>query len=138
MQKTPLWKHFSAFLYDIFPILGVFLLTSLAILLIRNGIELERFTPWFMILLFSELAFYYIYSWKKGGQTIGMKAWKIKIVPNQKNQMSLSWNQALTRFLTGMLSTVLIGGGLFWKLFNKTNQSWMDLASDSQTVTVEE
>ena len=133
MLITPAWKHFAAFLYDIFPVLGIFLLTSLAVLLFRNGEELERYNPWFIALLVSELFLYYIYSWKKGGQTLGMRAWKFKISPNNPNQSTLTWAQASIRMLVGVISTLLGGAGLFWKLFSTENKSWMDLVSDSNT-----
>lgn len=137
-MKTPVWKLFAAFLYDIFPVLGIFLLTSLLVLLFRNGVEVERFSPWFIFILVAELGFYYIYSWKKGGQTLGMRAWKFKIIPNRANQRTISWHQASTRFVVGIFSTLLIGAGFFWKLLSKDNQSWMDLVSNSKTIMLDE
>jgi len=133
MSKTPVWKHFAAFLYDIFPVAGIFIMTSLVVLVVRQGVEVERFSPWFTVLLLSELVLYYVYSWKVGGQTLGMRAWKIKIIPNNSNQNQLTWNQALLRFLIGLLSTVLIGLGVFWKIFSASKKSWMDLISLSET-----
>ena len=136
MNNTPLWKHFAAFLYDIFPLLGLFILTSLIVAIIRKGNIVAQHTLWFDILIFSEMAMYYIYSWKTGGQTIGMRAWKFKILPNGE-QANLTWSQSLLRFIIGIVSTLLFGLGLFWKLISKKNQSWMDLASASNTINVE-
>jgi len=130
MQKTPLWKHFAAFIYDIFPILGVFILTSFVIVLIRNGEEVKPHTLWFDLILIAELTFYYTYSWKVGGQTLGMRAWKFKIIPNQQ-QSTMTWNQTSLRFLIGIISTLLLGSGLFWKLISKNKNTWMDLVSQS-------
>ncbi len=137
MPITPIWKHFAAFLYDIFPLLGVFLATSLVVLVARGGIPVERFSPWFTALLLFEFAGYYIYSWKVGGQTLGMRAWKMKIIPNTEAQVTLTWGQASFRLLVGIISTCLLGLGLFWKLFSKNNTSWMDLASSSITKSLD-
>lgn len=137
MPTTPIWKHFAAFLYDVFPLLGVFLATSLVVLLAREGIPVERYSPWFTALLLFEFAGYYVYSWKVGGQTLGMRAWKMKIFPNTKNQDTLTWGQASFRLLIGTVSTCLFGLGLFWKLFSKNHESWMDLASHSTTKTLD-
>ena len=133
MSKTPIWKHFAAFIYDVFPVVGIFILTSLVVLVARNGVEVERFSPWFTILLLSEFSLYYIYSWKIGGQTLGMRAWKIKIIPNNNSQNQLTWGQATLRFLIGILSTVLLGLGVFWKKLSRSKKSWMDLVSRSET-----
>jgi uncharacterized RDD family membrane protein YckC len=132
MSQTPIWKHFAAFIYDVFPILGIFLLTSLFVALVRKGDIVEPHTFWFSFLIFFELAGYYIYSWKVGGQTLGMRAWKMKIIPNQVNQATLTWTQAFLRFMVGMVSFLLLGSGLFWKFFTKNNHSWMDNISHSQ------
>ncbi len=134
MKPTPIYKHIFAFVYDIFPVVGMLLLTSFAVLLLRNGQEVPRNTWWFDVLLGMEIAFYYIYSWKIGGQTLGMRAWKMKIIPNDKQQRTLTWWQAIGRFAIGIVSC--IGGiGVFWKLFSHDNLTWMDKVSDSQTLT---
>jgi len=136
MRKTPVFKHIAAFIYDIFPVIGIVLLTSFVVLLIRNGHEVERNTLWFNFLLFSEITLYYVYSWKIGGQTLGMRAWKMKIIPNDKNMPTLSWAQSFVRFFVGIISC--FGGiGIFWKLFSKDKLTWMDSASKSQTLLVD-
>ncbi len=137
MPITTIWKHFAAFLYDVFPLLGVFLMTSLIVLVVRGGVPVERYSPWFTALLFFEFSAYFIYSWKIGGQTLGMRAWKMKIFPKNNQQYTLTWKQATLRLFVGIISTALLGLGLFWKLFSKDNQSWMDIVSHSDTKTLD-
>ncbi|MFK8013145.1 MAG: RDD family protein [Marinicellaceae bacterium] len=136
MTKTPIWKHFAAFIYDVFPIAGLLIVTSMIVLILRGGVEVERFSSWFSLLLLSEIALYYVYSWKIGGQTLGMRAWKIKIIPTDINQNQISWNQATLRFVAGLLSTLLVGLGLFWKILSPSKKSWMDLISQSETTHI--
>jgi uncharacterized RDD family membrane protein YckC len=133
MSKTNVLKHIAAFVYDVFPVIGILIVTSGITLILRTGDEVQAHTWWFQVFIFCEIALYYIYFWKVGGQTIGMKAWKIHIKPNNENQQHLSWKQASTRFLVGIFSTALLGLGLFWKFFSKEDKSWMDLSSDSHT-----
>lgn len=132
MTPTPIWKHFAAFVYDIFPVLGILLLTNLFVLFLRSGVEVPAHTLWFQLLVFFEIYFYFAYSWKAGGQTLGMRAWKIKVI--NANGKPFSYAQAGIRFLLGTLSTLLLGLGLFWKFFSKEGKSWMDIASQSITV----
>ena len=134
MSKTSIWKHLAAFLYDLFPILGIFLITSLIVMLIKKGTIVDRHTLWFDTLILIEFVLYYTYSWKVGGQTLGMRAWKIKIVPKNVNQTNLSWSQSFARLIAGILSTILFGSGLFWKLVSKNKLSWMDVLSQSKTI----
>jgi len=132
MLKPSVFKLIAAFIYDLFPIVGIFLLTSLMVALVRNGNIVKPHTLWFDLLLLAELAFYYIYSWKVGGQTLGMRAWKLKIKPNNLTQRTLSWNQASIRLVVGVISTALLGLGIYWKFFNKDKKSWMDMVSQSR------
>jgi len=133
MIKTPVWKHFAAFIYDIFPLVGIFILTSFIVMAFKSGEIVEPHNLWFGLLLLTEIIFYYVYSWKKGGQTLGMRAWKMVIVPNHASQSHLTWTQAFIRLFAGTFSTLLLGIGLFWKPFSKNSLSWMDIVSDSET-----
>lgn len=134
MRTTSPLKHFAAFIYDLFPVVGLFILTSLIVLIIRKGEIVDQHTLWFDLLIFTEMTFYFVYSWKVGGQTLGMRAWKMKIVSAEGQ---LTWVQAFIRYFVGIVSTLLLGLGLFWKLFSKDNSSWMDILSRSKTITIE-
>ncbi len=132
MNQSKLWKHLAALTYDIFPILGIFLSTSLLLVLIRQGQEIEPRTLWFQLLLFFEVFFYFAYSWKRGGQTLGMRAWKIGI----ENYQTMNWPEASVRFFVGILSTVLLGLGLWVKHWRKDKKTWMDLVCHRSVIDV--
>lgn len=122
MKKSKLWKHVAALAYDIFPILGLFLVTSLILVLIRQGEEVQPRTFWFQLILFVEVFLYFTYSWKQGGQTLGMRAWKIGI----QDYHTMSWLEATARFFVGVLSTLLLGLGLWSRKFHSQKMTWMD------------
>ena len=136
MPKTNTLKHLAAFVYDLFPVIGILIVTSGITLIFRGGEGVKAYTVWFQALIICEIALYYIYFWKIGGQTIGMKAWKIKIQSNDSSLFQITWQQAFMRFLIGLVSTALLGLGLFWKLTSKNNSSWMDKVSSSHTINV--
>jgi len=122
MKKSKLWKHVAALLYDIFPILGIFLITSLFLVLLRGGEEVKPGTIWLQLLLLAEVYLYFTYSWIKGGQTLGMRAWKLGI----QNHHTMSWAQGTLRFIIGLVSTVLLGAGLWARKFDPQGMTWMD------------
>lgn len=132
MKKSQLWKHVAALIYDIFPILALFLTTSLFLLMFRQGDEVQPRTFWLQALLFAELFLYFAYSWKKGGQTLGMRAWKIRI----ENHHLLNWKDVSLRFIAGILSTLLLGAGLWFRKINVKQWTWMDYAC--QQVVIDE
>ncbi|MCX7544099.1 RDD family protein [Marinicella gelatinilytica] len=132
MPISTTWRHLAAFIYDLFPIIGLWLITSVVIVLIRGGDEVPPGTLWFQLLLTAELVFYFVFSWLKGGQTLGMRAWKIGI---EDFQTMTLW-QSLARFLVGLVSTALLGAGLWYKKINAAGLSWMDMISGHRTVNV--
>lgn len=132
MPISTTWRHVAAFIYDLFPIIGLWLITSVVVVLLRGGNEVPPGTLWFQLLLGAECVFYFVFSWKKGGQTLGMRAWKIGI----DNYQTMSWWQTMARFFVGLLSTLLLGAGLWYKKLNKKRLSWMDMVSGHHTINV--
>mgnify|MGYP001061603971 CR=1 FL=1 len=66
-------------------------------------------------------------NWKGIGQTLGMRAWRIRLVSS--NDLAVSWPRCLLRFLVGLVSLGLIGLGIFWALLDSRNRCWHDLAA---------
>jgi len=123
-RHSQLWKHLAALVYDIFPILAIWLITSLLFVMFRGGEEIKPETIWFQLLLLAEVWLYFTYSWKKGGQTLGMRAWKLGI----EKYNELTWPQVSLRFIAGLISTVLLGLGLWSRMWHRQHMTWMDLA----------
>ncbi|MFC3193111.1 RDD family protein [Marinicella sediminis] len=129
-RHSQLWKHLAALVYDIFPILAIWLITSLIFVMFRGGEEIKPETLWFQIILLAEVYFYFAYSWKTGGQTLGMRAWKLGI----EHHRELSWPQVSLRFMAGVISTLLLGMGLWHRIWQKDQKTWMDLACQQRVV----
>jgi len=81
------------------------------------------FTFWLLLVCFIYLAA----CWRYGGMTVGMRAWRVRIVSQEGE--TISWVACLLRFLTGVLSVTALGLGVFWALLDKKGRCWHDLAS---------
>lgn len=75
---------------------------------------------------------YFGWFWTHGGQSLGMKTWRLKIVTNDGGPTG--WGQALARFLVAILSWLCVGLGFIWILVNKDGKAWHDLASATRVV----
>lgn len=83
--------------------------------------------------------FYFAYSWRRGGQTIGMKTWRIRVQSantSTQDPIQLSWKQCLIRYLVAIFSWLTAGLGFFWTLFDAKHRSWHDIASTTQLVVL--
>jgi len=83
--------------------------------------------------------FYFGYSWRRGGQTIGMKAWRIRAQSARTGSteyIQLSWKQCLIRYLVAIVSWFPAGLGFIWTLFDSKHRSWHDMASSTRLVVL--
>ncbi len=133
---APLWRRLLAALYDLLPLAGLLMIaTALAVLLTRVLVPVERVdlvlrSGWPHVLLQLWLGLltllYYVYSWRRGGQTIGMRAWKIAV---RADSGALSWRSALVRALVGLFLP-----GLLWCLFDPQRRALHDRVAGTVVV----
>lgn len=74
---------------------------------------------------------YFAISWRKG-QTLGMKAWRIRLVSQQP---VIGWVATLVRFVVAIASLFCFGLGFIWSLFHPCRATWHDLASGTFLIT---
>ena len=72
--------------------------------------------------------------WVHGGQTIGMRAWRIRLV--QDNGTPVGWRQAAVRFLSALLSWAALGLGFLWVIVDSSNRAWHDYLSKTHLILV--
>lgn len=125
---APLWRRLAAGLYDLFPLAGVVMVgTALLLLLTQRGIEPG--TWWYQAYLVLLAFAYYGYSWRRGGATIGMKAWRLQV--RSVAGGALSWRTVAVRFAVSLLALAALGAGLFAALFDGRRRMWHDVAADT-------
>lgn len=79
---------------------------------------------------FSFLAFF----WMRGGMTLGMQAWRLRVQTTAGEAIGL--RQSLLRYLVGCLGWAAFGLGHLWVLFDGERRSWADLASGTRIVVL--
>jgi len=70
-----------------------------------NGEAIANNNLIFNLLLFFISYLYFVWHWLNGGRTLGMRAWHIKLINREMDQMS--WRNATARFLSGPAFTCL-------------------------------
>lgn len=78
---------------------------------------------------------FHIWFWTHGGQTLGMRAWRIRLF--SADGKPVSFRQALVRYLVAILSLAALGLGFLWVLFDPQKRAWHDLASGTRLVLVD-
>ena len=127
-----------AALYDVLPMLALwFVATMLALALTGGALDVQRLPHKLLVqaLLLAVTGAYFVVSWRRGGQTIGMRAWRLRVVSSDGK--SLDARQALVRFGVALLSLGAFGLGFCWALFDAHNRTWHDMAAGTVLVRLE-
>jgi uncharacterized RDD family membrane protein YckC len=121
-------RRFAAMLYDAFLVVALWMITTtLLVSLLTDGAEAQGL--WFQLILYAELAAFYIFFWHLKGQTLGMQVWKIRVLT--RDGETLGYRQCLIRFAMATVSTLALGLGFIWMYFNKERLTLHDIASRS-------
>ena len=130
-EPAGLFRRLMAMLYDLFLLLSVLLFASALALLVTRG-TLDYHHPLFRSYLFIICFSFYAWFWIHGGQTLGMRAWRLRVQRLDGKPITL-W-QALLRFLSAIPSLGVFGLGYLWILVDKKRMAWHDRISESVIV----
>lgn len=129
-QRPSLFRHFAIMAYDLLLLLSVLLVAGFIAVGFNGGEAINSANPFFMIYIIGVCFFFYGWFWTHGGQTLGMRAWKVHLVGQQ--QHDISWLQAGVRFLANIIAWLPFGLGFWWQYLGKDKQSWPDYLSGTR------
>ena len=98
--------------YDLLPLIGLWFVAAVLALAVTGGaLDTHTFTGKLLVQGFALAlsAAYFVVSWTRGGQTIGMRAWKLRVV--DASGAPLRWSQAVLRFAIALVSLAALGAG---------------------------
>lgn len=128
-MPAPLWRRIAALVYDVFPLIGLWMITAF-VYLFAAGRHYDPAHPEWGTRLGLQLALlavtlaYFSISWVRIGQTIGMRAWKLKLLRADGGKVGV-W-PALARFFFALLSLAIVGIGFWWTLFDAQKRTLHD------------
>ena len=130
-----LFRRLFAIFYDSFLLLAILFIVSAIATVLNNGKAVEQgdaLYPVFVILIFSLSYLYFAWFWIHGGQSLGMKTWRIQLQsydPENNSYGKIDWKIATIRFFSAIVSWGVFGLGFLWAFFDKKNRCWHDLIS---------
>ena len=71
--------------------------------------------------------------WTHGGQTLGMRAWRLRLV-SSAGHGAVNWKQSLLRLASACLSVGAFGLGFFWIWIDPKRLTWHDRLSGTQLI----
>jgi uncharacterized RDD family membrane protein YckC len=139
---TPgLMRRLAAILYDAMLLVGLLVVASavvtLPVGLIWGQPAAEGLGGNPLFLLWLELVpfLFFTWFWRRGGQTIGMRAWRLKLVSDNGRPITLG--RAALRFFAALLSWIPCGLGFLWILMDSERLAWHDRLSGTRLLLLE-
>lgn len=135
---APLWRHLLAMVYDSLLIIPLFMAATALWVSIWGPTEnasIQTVPPtlqwlsWSIILLF----FFGLF-WRKSGQTLGMQAWRIKLIAEHGRPPE--WRQVALRLMAASLSLLVFGAGFLWRFVPPGYRYWHDTLSGTRLILV--
>lgn len=143
LPSAGLLRRLAAFVYDAFLLAAIALAYAAAILMVRilttdSAAAQIPFSGWaqvfYLLGLWLSLVLFYIWCWRRTGQTLGMKTWRLRLQSADTNELA-SWRQCWLRCLLAPVSMLSLGLGYLWCL-GKTGQCWHDALSKTDVVVL--
>lgn len=131
-RSTAFPRRFAAVLYDSLLITGMLFPITLILIWIRGGTAFSPGDRLFEgIIALTSWAFH-VWFWTHGGQTLGMKAWGIKI--EDTSGRSVNAATASKHFLLGVLLCLPFGLGWWWSILDPHHRSLQEILSGTRIV----
>ena len=137
LASAGLLRRLAALFYDALLVTALLMFVTGLTLLLTGGRAIAAESPgWWMpgyrLLLIAAFCGYFGISWTRGGQTLGMLAWKIRVV--RDNGTRLRWRDVALRLAAALLSWLPAGLGYLWLLVDRDRLTWHDRLSATRVV----
>jgi len=104
--SASLWRRLAAMVYDGLLMFAVLIVIGATMLPFTKGLGMNPGNPLFTIYVFGAIYLFLGWFWTHGGQTLGMRAWKIRLL--QANDTAVSWRLGLFYYLVSLPSWGLV------------------------------
>jgi len=127
---APVWRQITAMFYDGLLITAMLFIATAILLPFTQGEAIQsRAYPLYLVFL---IFLFYSWFWHKAGQTLGMKAWKIRIITD--DGYNPGWQTSFLRLVFAVISMLCLGLGYWWQWFR--GYTWHDSVSQTRIIYV--
>ena len=132
-EPAGLARRLAAILYDSLLMAAALYAAAIPVVWFQGGAvppDDVRFQAWLAFVAWLYLAV----SWTRGGQTLGMRAWRCRLVTADGGPVG--WGRTVVRFAASIVSWAVLGLGFWWALADRERLAWHDRVSKTRIVVV--
>ncbi|MBF2760055.1 MAG: RDD family protein [Ectothiorhodospiraceae bacterium AqS1] len=117
-------RRLFSLVYDSLLLFATLFAATIPALALTDGEAIRPGNPLFLFYLLSVSYLYFGWCWTRSGQTLGMRAWNLRLVAYPDKP--IGWGLALLRFVAAILSLIPAGLGFLWFVFDSEKRTLHD------------
>lgn len=134
-------RRLLALLYDLLPVLALWFVPGLLFAVgytLAGHAPRENIEPWSLLQWLLWLCCWIVtggyatLSWRRGGQTLGMRPWRLRVVA--ADGQAPGWRAAWLRYAVATLSLAAGGLGFWWAWIDRDHLTWHDRAAGTRVL----
>jgi uncharacterized RDD family membrane protein YckC len=134
-QAPGIGRRLLSLLYESLVLFAIMFFAGLVFYGAANGRLSGDTRHAFQLYLFLVLGIYFVACWSRGGQTLPMQTWKLRLVRGEN--LPVGTGRALLRYVLAWVSLLLLGLGFLWVLLDRDRQFLHDRLAGTRIVTSE-
>ena len=137
LQPASLLRRLAALSYDALLLVGLVFSFTLLVVVVAEalGRPVRPGSVWFQLSVTALVAAFFCGCWVHGGQTLGMRAWRIRVL--RDDGARLTWARAIARFAAALVAALPAGLGFWWSMLDETGRAWHDRWTRTRVVRVD-
>lgn len=133
-EPVGLARRLAAMVYDSLAVTALLFIAGFSVLPFTGGVAVPAGSVWFELYLLALVFMYFGWSWTHGGQTLGMRAWRLYATDLDGHW--LTWAQAGLRFAAAIPSVLVALLGVLWTIVDPQRRALHERLSRSRTLHV--
>jgi uncharacterized RDD family membrane protein YckC len=130
-----MFRRLAAIFYDSLLLFAVLFAATAMLMPFTRGNAINSENILYFAYLTTWSYIFFGWQWTHGGQTLGMRAWKLKLFAF--NLGPVGWALASKRFFLAMLSWLFAGAGFIWAIFDADKLAFHDRYSRTRLYKVD-
>ena len=131
-RAAPLPRRLLGVVYETVLLGAVLLVGTLPFLALTRQLEPAIARPLFQLYLLLVCGVYFVWQWTRGGQTLPMKTWRLRLITREGAPLTLC--HGVFRFLLALGGLALFGVGFAWALVDRDRQFLHDRLAGTRIV----
>jgi uncharacterized RDD family membrane protein YckC len=133
-EVAGLMRRLLSLLYETLLIAALALAAMIPLVVLADGLDPVWQRPLNQACLILVAGLYFTWQWTKGGQTLAMKTWHLKLITREG--MPLTPGHSIRRFAFALAGLALGGVGFAWALLDRENQFLHDRLAGTKIIYV--